>query len=233
MSNIVTKTKVLKVDPVSPDEKIIRYAAGIISGGGLVAFPTETVYGIGADFFNKEAVKKLYQIKRRPLNKPFTAHISSVTAIKKMRCEITNFAEALIKKFWPGPLTLILKSTHPTTHSTDAVEKGTLFHCVSGMGSGMGKIGFRMPGNTVARALIAASGGVVAAPSANFSGEKPPVEAGVISEGITEGLNLILDGGKTRIGIESTIVDMTVSPYRILRHGAIARHSIERVTRGG
>ena len=110
MLNMTAKTKVLKIDHDSPDKDTIQFAARLLSGGGLVAFPTETVYGIGANFLNEEAIKRLYRIKRRPSDKPFTIHISSAGMIKKMRCEISSFAGALMEKFWPGPLTVILKS---------------------------------------------------------------------------------------------------------------------------
>jgi len=204
MPNTTAKTKVLKIDPDSPSSGAIQFAAKLISGGALVAFPTETVYGIGANFSNEETIKKLYRIKKRPSDKPFTIHISSACMIKKMGCEISGFAEALMEKFWPGPLTIILKS-----------EKGSL--------------GFRMPENNVAKALIAESGVSVAAPSANVSGEKPPTEAGEISAGLAGGLDLILDGGKTRFGIESTVVDATASPFKILRQGAISEEDIRRI----
>ncbi len=205
MSNTISKTKTLKVNPDSPEGDVIQFAAKLLSGGGLVAFPTETVYGIGVNFLNEEAMKKLYRIKQRPLDKPFTIHISRVDMITKMRCEITDSAEALMKKFWPGPLTIILKSEN-------------------------GKLGFRMPQNTVAKALIAESGVPLAAPSANFSGEKPPTEAVEIPGDLAGKLDLILDGGKTRLGIESTVVDTTVFPHKILREGAVPGEDIRRIT---
>lgn len=199
------ETKVLKIDPDSPDENVVHHAAGLLSGGALVAFPTETVYGIGANFLNEEAIMKLYRIKKRPFNKPFTIHISSIDMVKKMRCEISDFAKALMKKFWPGPLTLILKSKNR-------------------------KLGFRMPKNRIAKALITESGVPVVAPSANLSGKKPPTEAKEIPEDLGGELDLILDGGKTELGRESTVVDTTVFPYKILREGAIPESEIAQVS---
>jgi len=208
MINEKSGKKVLKINAASPDEDTIRYAAGFLSNGALVAFPTETVYGIGANFLNKKAMQRLRRIKQRPPDKPFTVHISDIGMIKRMRCEITDFAGTLIKEFWPGPLTIILRS-----------KKNSL--------------GFRMPENRIAMALIAESAVPVAAPSANFSGENPPVEAGKIPAALAEKLDLVLDGGRTRLGVESTVVDVTDSPYRILREGAISRLDIERIAYAG
>lgn len=197
-------TKVLKIERDTPDESAIQFAAALLKDGGLVAFPTETVYGIGANFLNKETIKKLYEVKKRPHNKPFTIHIASVEAIKKMNCEISPVAERLIKKFWPGPLTIILKC-------------------------GDNKLGFRMPKNTVAKRLISKSGVPVVAPSANISGEEPATEAGEILKKFDGKIDLILDNGKTEFGRESTVVDTTVSPYKILREGAISKDNVERI----
>ncbi len=197
----MTKTKVLKVNPDSPDENTIEFAATLLRDGWLVAFPTETVYGIGANFMDKKAVKRLYEIKKRPLNKPFTIHISTIDMINRMHCEISPLAGRLIKNFWPGPLTIILKGDHS-------------------------KLAFRMPRNTVAKELISKSGVPLAAPSANISGEKPPTQAGEILDRLDGKIDLILDGGKTDLGRESTVVDATSPLYKILRKGAIPETEI-------
>jgi L-threonylcarbamoyladenylate synthase len=198
---MATETKVIKVDPASPDEKMIEFAATLLRDGGLVAFPTETVYGIGANFLNESTIKRLYKIKKRPENKPFTIHISSVDAIKSMDCEITPLAEELIKTFWPGPLTLVLKSKK-------------------------GKLGFRMPKNNIAKDLISKSGVPIVAPSANISGEKPPMEAGEILKTLDGKIDLILDSGKTEFGKESTVIDVTGGACKILRKGSISENEI-------
>jgi len=200
----MSKTKVIKVDAHSPDEKTIEFAATLLRDGGLVAFPTETVYGLGVNLENEKAVKKLYEVKNRPLDKPFTVHISSLDMIEKMDCEISPLADQLIKKFWPGPLTIILKS-----------DKG--------------KFAFRMPKNTVAKELISKSSVPVAAPSANLSGEKPPSEVSTILKEFDGKIDLILDAGKTEFGKESTIVDTTITPYKILRIGAVEKAEIDQV----
>jgi L-threonylcarbamoyladenylate synthase len=172
----------------------------------LVAFPTETVYGIGANFLAGKAISRLYEVKKRPENKPFTIHISSVDTIREMRCGISPLADEFIKNFWPGPLTLILKSE-------------------------TGKLGFRMPENTVAKALISEAGVPVAAPSANISGEPPPTNARKIIETLDGKIDLILDAGETKFGKESTIVDTTVFPYKILRKGAVPEEEITSLER--
>lgn len=201
----MSKTKVLKISPDSPEEASIEFAATLLKNGGLVAFPTETVYGIGANFLNKQTIKKLYEIKKRPLNKPFTIHISNVDTIKKMRCEISYLADKLIKKFWPGPLTIILKTKDR-------------------------KLGFRMPKNRIAKDLISKSGVPVVAPSANISGRKPPTQADEVLKSLDGKIDLVIDSGKTEFGRESTVVDTTSFPYKILREAAIPESEIERVT---
>lgn len=193
--------KTLKIDPGSPDESAIEFASTLLKDGGLVAFPTETVYGIGVNFLNKKAVERLYRIKKRPKEKPFTIHVASLETINDMRCQVSPFAQELIKRFWPGPLTLILNS-----------EKT--------------KIGFRMPSNEIAKAFISKSGVPVAAPSANMSGIKPPVEADEVLRNMGDYIDLVLDGGKTKIGRESTIVDASCFPYKILRKGAVPEEDI-------
>jgi len=197
-------TQVIKVDAKSPDKKLIRYAAAILRDGGLVAFPTETVYGIGVNCRDKKAINKLYEVKKRPKSKPLTLHISKVSDIRKMKCDITLFARELIKKFWPGPLTIIFKC-------------------------GNKKCGLRMPANPVAQALIDESKVPVAAPSANISGKNPPKDARDIARELTRQIDLVLDGGKTEFERESTIVDTTVFPYKILRKGAVSKTEIEKI----
>lgn len=191
------KTVIFKVDPNFPDKEAIRQCACLIKRGGLVAFPTETVYGLGASLKNKTAVKELYKVKARPKNKPFTVHISSLSAIKLAGCVVTKKARRLIDKFWPGPLTIILKSK-----------------------SGK-KIGFRMPANKVALELIRKSGVPVVAPSANLSGSRPPKNAKEVLKSLDGRIDALIDAGRTAIGVESTVVDLTVEPIKILRRGAV------------
>ena len=200
-------TIILKVDPKRPDGKTIARAAALLRKGYLVAFPTETVYGLGANLLDTQAMAALRGVKKRPGAKPFTVHIADKDVIKKMGCALTGPARLLTKRFWPGPLTIILRSK-----------------------SGR-KIGFRMPANPVALKLIKKSGVPVAAPSANVSGKKPPVSAEEVLKELSGKIDLVLDGGRTKIGIESTVVDLSVSPAKVLREGAINKEKIFKICR--
>lgn len=201
------KTSVLKTDPRRPDKKVIAAAAKVIRQGGLVAFPTETVYGLAANLLNEDAIKALYAVKERAQNKPFTVHIADLNIIRKMGCSITAQARRLIEKFWPGPLTIVLKSkTGP-------------------------KIGFRMPANKVALELIKSAGLPVVAPSANLSGSKPPTDAEGVLKELNGKIDIVIDAGPTDVGVESTVIDLTVYPPVILREGAIKRGQIEKSLR--
>jgi len=188
---------IIKIDPVNPDREKIAIAARIIREGGLVIFPTETVYGLAANLLDEKAMERLCRVKARPKGKPFTVHISDLKMIRDMGCEITGKTEKLIAEFWPGPLTIILKS-----------HKGR-------------KTGFRMPANKIALELIRASGVPIVAPSANLSGKQAPATADEAIADLAGKIDMVIDGGNTGIGIESTIVDMTVTPPKILREGAI------------
>ncbi|MFA6320913.1 MAG: L-threonylcarbamoyladenylate synthase [Candidatus Omnitrophota bacterium] len=199
------KTVLLKVDPEDPDVKAISKAAEVLRSGGLVAFPTETVYGLGANAMNEKAVERLCAVKARPQGKPFTVHIENIGSIEKAGCEITKEAHSLIKKYWPGPLTIILK-------------------CKNG-----GKTGFRMPDNVVALRLIKEAGVPVLAPSANVSGETPPTKAEDVLRQLDGKIDILLDSGKVKVGIESTVLDMTVTPPAVLRRGAIEEKDLLRV----
>lgn len=189
-------TLILKIDPANPDERIITYAASGIRFGRLVAFPTETVYGLAANRSKAEAVAALYKVKRRPRGKPFTVHIADTRLITKMGCRMTPAAKILTRKYWPGPLTIILRSKR-------------------------GSIGFRMPANRIALELIRRCAVPVIAPSANLSGSKAPISARDVLRDLDGKIDMILDGGTTRVGVESTVVDLTASRPKILREGAI------------
>ena len=198
-------TIVVKVDQKRPDKKVLALCGRIVKSGGLVAFPTETVYGLAANYRDASAMQALYRAKGRPKAKPSTVHIADMKAIRKMGCRITKSARSLINKFWPGPLTIILPSS-------------------------AGKaVGFRMPDNKIALALIRAAGVPVVAPSANISGKKPPKSAADVLKDLDGRIDAIVDGGRTRVGIESTVVDLSVSSPRILREGAIKAKAIFKV----
>jgi L-threonylcarbamoyladenylate synthase len=200
-------TEIIKVDIYKPHKEMLKKAASVIKKGGLVAFPTETVYGLGADYLNKKAVQKLYKVKERPKDKPFTIHISGFEELESLSCEISLFSKHLIERFWPGPLTIILKT-----------------------GSGE-KIGLRMPRNKLALEFISACKTPIVAPSANISGRKSPRSAEDVLKNLDGRIDLLLDGGQTDVGIESTVVDASAFPYRILREGAIKKSQIADVGR--
>ena len=191
------KTEVIKIERGNPNKATLKKAARIIEKGGLVAFPTETVYGLAADCRNEKAVEKLRKVKNRPKGKPFTIHIAKFSDLDKLACEMTLFSKNIIKKFWPGPLTLVFKSTAG------------------------GKIGVRMPSNGIAVEFISACKNAVVAPSANTSGRRPPRVAEDVLKDLDGKIDLLLDGGATEVGKESTIIDVSEFPYRILRRGAI------------
>jgi L-threonylcarbamoyladenylate synthase len=199
---------VIKIDPAKPDKEKIAAAAAIIKRGGLVIFPTETVYGIAANLLDKKAIERLYKVKARCAGKPFTVHIADLKMVRDMECEISGTAEKLTDKFWPGPLTIILKS-----HDGQ-------------------KVGFRMPENKIALELISASGVPVVAPSANLSGRPAPVTAEDAAAGLEDKVDMVIDGGRTEVGLESTVGDLTVEPLKILRAGAIKAEDLLKAANG-
>jgi len=202
------KVSVIKIDPANPDKKKITAAAKVIREGGLVVFPTETVYGIAANLLDGKAMERLYRVKSRPEGKPFTVHISDLGMIRDMGCEITGTAKKLMAEFWPGPLTIILKS-----------HAGR-------------KIGFRMPADKTALELIRASGVPVAASSANLSGKPAPVTAQEAMADLEGKVDMVIDGGRAEVGFESTVVDLTVNPFKVLRVGAIKEEELSRAING-
>jgi L-threonylcarbamoyladenylate synthase len=204
---LVKKTLVLKVDSRSPDISKVRLAADFIKKGGLVAFPTETVYGLGADALNSEAVLALFEAKRRPLDNPPIVHVADVETAKKLTEDFSPKAETLMKKFWPGPLTLIFRRSEIVPSVTVA---------------GLDTVAVRMPRNNVALALIRESGCPVAAPSANLAGKPSPTCAEHVLDDLDGRIDVVLDGGCTRVGVESTVLDLTVCPPEVLRPGGVS-----------
>ena len=203
------KTKLIKV--MADDAVAIEDAAEIIRSGGLVAFPTETVYGLGADGFNEAACRRLYEIKGRPIDKPLSLMVANREMIDDI-AEVTPLAQRLIEEYLPGALTLILpkKSVVP-----DFVTAGSQ------------SVGIRMPDNQIALALIKAADCPIAAPSANLSNEPPPTTAQEVLKSFEGRISLILDGGACRFGVSSTIVDLTGEELRILREGTISPDSLK------
>ncbi len=193
-------------------EEIIKRAGDIIKGGGLVAFPTETVYGLGADALNEQAAKKIYAAKGRPSDNPLIIHIADMESIGKITESVSAKAKIAADAFWPGPLTMIFGKSA-------VVPQGTT--------GGLDTVAVRMPEHEIARELIKAGGGYVAAPSANTSGRPSPTAAGHVETDLNGKIDMIVDGGCVEIGVESTILDMTVEPPMILRPGAVTREMLE------
>ncbi|MDE7178860.1 MAG: threonylcarbamoyl-AMP synthase [Lachnospiraceae bacterium] len=203
-------TKVITISEVNRADAL-REAGKVIKAGGLVAFPTETVYGLGGDALNSASAKKIYEAKGRPSDNPLIVHISSMEALPAIVEEVPETAKKLASLFWPGPLTMILKKS-------DRVPRETT--------GGLDTVAVRMPVNDVALDFIAAAGGYVAAPSANRSGRPSPTAATYVAEDMEGRIELILDGGQATLGLESTIVDLTVEPPMILRPGFVTEEML-------
>ena len=208
------KTEVLLMDPNQPNEVAIKRAGEIIQNGGLVAFPTETVYGLGGDAFNKDSSQKIYAAKGRPSDNPLIVHISKWESMHRLCDSIPETAKILADAFWPGPLTMIVKKAKEVPKETTG---------------GLDTVAVRMPQHAVALAFIEAAGGFVAAPSANLSGRPSPTVAKYVTEDMDGRIEMILDGGEVGIGVESTIVDLTGERPMILRPGYVTSEMLERV----
>ncbi len=211
------KTRIAKVDGQYLDREVLAEAGKILKAGGLVAFPTETVYGLGGDALQRESARKIYAAKGRPSDNPLIVHICRWEDIGKITRKIPEEAQKLARAFWPGPLTMILEKS-------DAVPTETT--------GGLSTVAVRMPDNRVALALIEAAGGYVAAPSANLSGKPSPTMAGHVAEDLSGRIEMVLDGGAACIGLESTIVDLTEGTPVILRPGCITKDMLEAVLNG-
>jgi L-threonylcarbamoyladenylate synthase len=195
---------VLRVDSQEPEMGNIRVAADLIQKGGLVAFPTETVYGLGGDALNSEAVLALFEAKRRPLDNPPIVHVGDIKTVYGLVKKIKPNAETLMRRFWPGPLTLIFERSSVVPDVTVA---------------GLDTVAIRMPNHNVALALIRESRCPIAAPSANLAGRPSPTCAEHVLADLDGRIDAVLDAGLTRIGVESTVLDLTVDPPQVLRPG--------------
>ena len=208
----MTATITATVDIKNPSPQVISQAAGIIRAGGLVAFPTETVYGLGADALNAEAVAKIYEAKGRPSDNPLILHVHTI-AQATFLADVNEAALSLMRKFWPGPLTLVL----PARSIIPTITRG-----------GLETAALRMPDNPVALGLIRESGTAIAAPSANLSGRPSPTDAETVMRDMAGRIDMILDGGSVRVGIESTVIDLTDPEHPLmLRPGGMPRQTIE------
>ena len=208
-------TKVVKIDKEQIDDGKLMEATEILRAGGLVAFPTETVYGLGANALNEEAAKKIYAAKGRPSDNPLIAHISKPEELAPLVKEIPEAGRKLMEAYWPGPLTMIFPKS-------DIVPYGTT--------GGLDTVAIRMPSDPIANRMIALAGIPIAAPSANTSGRPSPTTAEHVYQDMNGKREMILDGGEeVGIGLESTIVDLTGDIPMILRPGYVTQKMLEEV----
>lgn len=203
-----------KVDVDNIDMEVIKEASDILHAGDMVAFPTETVYGLGADALDEMASKKIYAAKGRPSDNPLIVHVANEQQILPLVKEIPESARKLMKAFWPGPLTIIF-------NKSDVVPYGTT--------GGLDTVAIRMPNHKVALTLIEESNIPIAAPSANTSGRPSPTTAMHVMDDLNGKISMVIDGGAVGIGIESTIVDVTGDIPMILRPGYINKKMLEEV----
>lgn len=208
------KTIMQTINPESFRDEELEEACRILQKGGLVAFPTETVYGLGGDAMHPEASAKIYAAKGRPSDNPLIVHIADMDALEDIAQSVPEAAVKLADHFWPGPLTMIFPKK-------EAVPKSTT--------GGLETVAVRMPSHPVARALIRESGVYIAAPSANTSGRPSPTKAEHVKEDLDGRIDMILDGGAVGIGLESTIVDLSTGVPTILRPGYITGEMLEDV----
>lgn len=206
-------TKVELIDRKNPNREVIKAAGKAIKEGGLVVFPTETVYGLGANALDPEAVQKIFIAKGRPQDNPLIVHVADFN-IKAFVEEIPEVAKKMMEKFWPGPLTLIMKKSSVVPYVTSA---------------GLDSIGIRMPSNRVANELIKDAGVPIAAPSANISGRPSPTDIETCIEDLKGKVDYIIGGEKCTVGLESTIVDCTTEPPVILRPGGVTLEMLKEV----
>ena len=201
----MVRTRVLGVDALNPDAATIGDAAAVLEGGGIVAFPTETFYGLGVAALDAVAVRRLFALKGRPESRPILVLVDDPVRIERF-ARLTPAARELIARHWPGALTLVLPARDIVPPALTA-DTGT--------------IGVRQPGHAVARALAAALGAPVTAPSANLTGDTPPTGVDEVLRVFEGRIELVLDGGPTAGGPASTVLDVTVDPPRVLRDGAV------------
>lgn len=206
------ETKIIKIDKNNIDKKDIELAASLIKSGEVVAFPTETVYGLGANGLDEVAVRKIYKAKGRPSDNPLILHIANLEDLYVLVKEVPDIALKVMDKFWPGPLTIVFK------------KKDIVPDIIS---AGLDTVAIRMPENKIAKEIILKSGVPIAAPSANTSGRPSPTRAGHVIEDMKEKIPMIIDGGNTDVGLESTVIDLSSDTPMILRPGGISYEDLK------
>jgi len=208
------ETRIIKIDSSRYDKSVLKSSADALAEGRTVAFPTETVYGIGANALDESAIKKIFKAKGRPSDNPLIVHVTCVESVKELVKEISPVAQKLMDAFWPGPLTIIFKKSVAVPESVTA---------------GLSTVAIRMPSHPVARDLIDLSGVPVAAPSANLSGKPSPTSGAHVIEDLNGRVDYIVVGDQTDVGLESTVVDATGDVAMILRPGGVTREALEAV----
>ena len=217
MGSYPSAVPIISVDPHHPQPDVIAQAAERLRAGELVAFPTETVYGLGANALDAQAVARIYAAKGRPAWNPVIAHVADLDAARALSRAWPESAERLARAFWPGPLTLVVpKAAHVPTEAT----------------AGLDAVGVRVPAHPVALALLRAAGVPIAAPSANRFTQVSPTTAAHVVQSLGDRVPLVLDGGAATVGIESTVVDCTGDAVVILRPGMLGRESLEQALEG-
>ena len=205
-------TRIIKCTSVLSSNQAVQEAVGILRAGGLVAFPTETVYGLGADALNEKAVQKVFMAKGRPSDNPLIVHVASLENIQQFVRDVPEIVRRLAKKFWPGPLTIVLHRRQNVPNIVTA---------------GLDTVALRVPNHLLTLELLNKYGGGLVGPSANISGKPSPTTADHVYHDLKGKIDLILDAGPTSIGVESTVLDVTCHPPLILRLGGLSREEIE------
>lgn len=208
------ETKIIRIDKEQIDYNLLEEAVNVIKNGGIVAFPTETVYGLGANGLDIKAIEKIFAAKGRPQDNPLILHIYSINQIKELVEDIPDIAKACIKEFWPGPLTILFKKSRKVPEIITA---------------GLDTVAIRMPENKIALELIRLSNTPIAAPSANISGRPSPTSAKHVIEDLSGKVDMIIDGGSTGIGLESTVLDLSGDIPMILRPGGITEEDLKKI----
>ncbi|MDD5487781.1 MAG: L-threonylcarbamoyladenylate synthase [Candidatus Omnitrophica bacterium] len=206
------ETRVIEIDPQNIDMALLRQAAEVINNRGLVAFPTETVYGLGADALDSKAVSGIFQAKKRPLDDPLIVHISTMKELEDLASDVPDIVYKLADRFWPGPLTMVLKKSDRVP---DIVT------------TGLDTVAIRMPSHPIASRFIDMCACPLAAPSANLFSKPSPTTAMHVLQDLEGNVDMILDGGATYIGVESTVIDVSSGPVKVLRPGGV---SVEELT---
>lgn len=211
---VKNKTVYIKVNPDNPEAEVIEEAGKILREGGLVAFPTETVYGLGANALNSAAVSTIFAAKGRPSDNPLIVHISDISQVHDVAEDITVPAQRVMDIFWPGPLTVVLPKKAGISNEVTA---------------GLDTVAVRLPDHEVARAILRSAGVPIAAPSANTSGKPSPTTALHVLNDLDGKVDMIVDAGPCKVGLESTVLDLTCEPPVILRPGGVTREQLEGV----